>query len=238
MKIISRFFIFIFTVLFLSLAYLSLVGIETSSFNNRIQKNLKNIDTNLDIKLNTVKLKLDPISFKLNLKTIGPTIFYRDKGIELENIKSDLLFSTLISRKFSSSNLSISSKSVDLKKFVSFVRGIENRPDLYLLENFIKSGFIIIDMNLFFDEKGKMFAFQGRAFGQETPKYITIILDSTKNKIYGLNRIKRDKPIYAVEGPIDSLFLDNCVAVAGAEFTSLSLDTTIIFDNDRSFKYL
>ena len=88
----------------------------------------------------------------------------------------------------------------------------------------------------FFDEKGKMFAFQGRSFGQETPKYITIILDSTKNKIYGLNRIKKDKPIYAVEGPIDSLFLDNCVAVAGAEFTSLSLDTTIIFDNDRRNK--
>ena len=84
MKIISRFFIFTFTVLFLSFAYLSLVGIETSSFNNQIQKNLKNIDTNLDIKLNTVKLKLDPISFKLNLKTVGPTIFYRDKGIELE----------------------------------------------------------------------------------------------------------------------------------------------------------
>ena len=156
MKIISRFFIFTFTVLFLSFAYLSLVGIETSSFNNQIQKNLKNIDTNLDIKLNTVKLKLDPISFKLNLKTVGPTIFYRDKGIELENIKSDLLFSTLISRKFSSSNLSISSKSVDLKKFVSFVRGIENRPDLYLLENFIRGGFIIIDMNLFFDEKGNL----------------------------------------------------------------------------------
>ena len=56
----------------------------------------------------------------------------------------------------------------------------------------------------FFDEKGKMFAFQGRSFGQETPKYITIILDSTKNKIYGLNRIKKAKPIYAVEGPIDS----------------------------------
>jgi transcription elongation factor Elf1 len=88
----------------------------------------------------------------------------------------------------------------------------------------------------FFDEKGKMFALQGRSFGNETPKYITIILDSTKNKIYGLNRVKKDKPLYAVEGPIDSLFLDNCVAVAGAEFTSLPLNTIIIFDNDRRNK--
>ena len=88
----------------------------------------------------------------------------------------------------------------------------------------------------FFDEKRKMFAFQGRAFGDEIPKYITIILDPTKNKIYGLNRVKKDRPLYAVEGPIDSLFLDNCVAVAGADFTSLPMDTTIIFDNERRNK--
>ena len=86
----------------------------------------------------------------------------------------------------------------------------------------------------FFDEKRKMFAFQGRAFGDEIPKYITIILDPTKNKIYGLNRVKKDRPLYAVEGPIDSLFLDNCVAVAGADFSGLPVDnTTIIFDNER-----
>ena len=79
-----------------------------------------------------------------------------------------------------------------------------------------------------------MFAFQGRAFGDEIPKYITIILDPTKNKIYGLNRVKKDRPLYAVEGPIDSLFLDNCVAVAGADFTRLEKEnTTIIFDNER-----
>ena len=40
----------------------------------------------------------------------------------------------------------------------------------------------------FFDENNKMFAFQGRAFGNEIPKYITITLDPDRNKIYGLNR--------------------------------------------------
>ena len=39
---------------------------------------------------------------------------------------------------------------------------------------------------------------------------------------------------YVVEGPIDSLFLDNCIAVAGADFTRLEKEnTTIIFDNER-----
>jgi predicted RNA-binding Zn-ribbon protein involved in translation (DUF1610 family) len=86
----------------------------------------------------------------------------------------------------------------------------------------------------FFDEDSKMFAFQGRAFGNEIPKYITITLDPDKDKIYGLNRLNKTKPIQVVEGPIDSMFLDNCIAVAGADFTRLEKEnTTVIFDNER-----
>ena len=44
----------------------------------------------------------------------------------------------------------------------------------------------------------------------------------------------KNKHIFVVEGPIDSLFLDNCIAVAGADFMKLPKeDTTIIFDNER-----
>ena len=86
----------------------------------------------------------------------------------------------------------------------------------------------------FFDENNKMFAFQGRAFGNEQPKYITIKLDPDKEKIYGLNRVDKNKHIFVVEGPIDSLFLDNCIAVAGADFMKLPKEnTTVIFDNER-----
>ena len=53
-----------------------------------------------------------------------------------------------------------------------------------------------------------------------------------------MNRIDKNKPLFAVEGPIDSLFLDNCIAVAGADFNKLPLDYTIIFDNERRNKEL
>ena len=69
----------------------------------------------------------------------------------------------------------------------------------------------------FFDEQNKMFAFQGRAFGKENPKYITIILDSKKDKVYGLNNVDWNKKVYVVEGPIDSLFLENCIATAQSD---------------------
>jgi len=87
----------------------------------------------------------------------------------------------------------------------------------------------------FFDKSGKMFAYQGRAFGKEQPRYITLKLVEDKEKIYGLERIDYDSHIYVVEGPIDSLFIDNCLAVAGADLDLVNLEpsiTTVIYDNE------
>ena len=64
---------------------------------------------------------------------------------------------------------------------------------------------------------GEIFAYQGRAFGSETQKYITIILDRDYQKIFGLDRVDFSKTTYVVEGPLDSLFLNNCVAVAQSD---------------------
>jgi len=86
----------------------------------------------------------------------------------------------------------------------------------------------------FLDKSNKMFALQGRAFGKEQPKYVTIKLDESKEKIYGLDRLDLNKPVNIVEGPIDSLFLDNCIAMAGAD-VALKIPAeqcTMIFDNE------
>jgi DNA primase len=92
----------------------------------------------------------------------------------------------------------------------------------------------------FRDEEGEIFAYQGRAFGEEQPKYITIKLKD-EDKIFGLDRVTKDKHIYVVEGPLDSLFIDNCIAVGGADFDRpVSIEgrlisngeVTVIFDNE------
>ena len=87
----------------------------------------------------------------------------------------------------------------------------------------------------FFDTTGKLFAFQGRAFGNEQPKYLTIKLKESKRKIYGLERVNLQQHIHIVEGPIDSLFVDNCLAMGGADmlFDRVPADQiTYIFDNE------
>ena len=89
----------------------------------------------------------------------------------------------------------------------------------------------------FRDEEGEIFAYQGRAFGDEQPKYLTIKLQE-RDKIFGLERVNKKEKVYVVEGPLDSLFLDNCIAVAGAEMPSLDCDFTVIFDNEPRNKEL
>jgi hypothetical protein len=86
----------------------------------------------------------------------------------------------------------------------------------------------------FYDNQDKVFAFQGRAFGKEQPKYLTVKLDENKQKVYGLDTVNLQEPIYIVEGPIDSMFLKNCLAAAGADLT-LKVEpsnVTYIFDNE------
>jgi|TARA_B110000908_G_scaffold83221_1_gene99658 hypothetical protein len=66
-------------------------------------------------------------------------------------------------------------------------------------------------------ENGQIFAYQGRSFGDEKQKYITIILDTEYPKIFGMDRVDPNLNIYVTEGPFDSLFLDNAVAVAQSD---------------------
>ena len=90
----------------------------------------------------------------------------------------------------------------------------------------------------FYDEDEKVFAAQGRAFGKEQPKYLTVKFDD-KPKIFGLERIDWSKKVYIVEGPIDSLFLPNTLAVAGADFMYLPFekeDVIVVLDNEPRSK--
>ena len=69
----------------------------------------------------------------------------------------------------------------------------------------------------FRNKDGEIFAYQGRAFGKEKQKYITIVLDKYHPKIFGYDRVDTSRIFYVVEGPFDSLFIENCVAVAQSD---------------------
>jgi len=155
-KIIFRIILLVVLILIAALAYLSTAGIETKSFNAQIEEKIKEIDPNLELELKTVKLILNPINFDIDAKTIGPNLFYRSKKIEIETVKTKVLLKSILQNKFAINNLEISTKSIQLKNLLSFVRGIKNTPELLILEAIVKNGHVVADINLEFDENGKV----------------------------------------------------------------------------------
>ncbi len=73
---------------------------------------------------------------------------------------------------------------------------------------------IVIPM---YDENKKLLGFQGRALDNSPNKYITIMIQDEAPKAYGLETIDTKLPVYVVEGPFDSTFISNSIALCGAD---------------------
>ena len=89
-KIAYRIFIALILLVLVCITYLSTIGVKTDKFNNKISSQIKKVDNNLDIRLKQIKITLNPLKLKINAKTIGPDLIYRDKNIQLESIKSNI----------------------------------------------------------------------------------------------------------------------------------------------------
>ena len=156
MKIFFKLFITIILIIFIAISYLSIFGIETDKFNSQIIGKIKKFDKNLEVELKEIKLILNPFKFNLQAKTIGTNLKNQSKKIEIERIKTQLSLKSLLEDKFSVENLEISSKSLELKNLISFLRSFQNTPELFLLEKTIKKGYLISDIKLEFDSNGNI----------------------------------------------------------------------------------
>lgn len=93
----------------------------------------------------------------------------------------------------------------------------------------------------FIDTDGNWFGYQGRSLDfNDKMRYITIMLDEDHPKIYGLNRIKSQSTVYIVEGPFDSLFVENGVAMCGADvdISNYNWSHVYVFDNEPRNKQI
>jgi transcription elongation factor Elf1 len=103
-----------------------------------------------------------------------------------------------------------------------------NSNDFYYAENFKK--FVNTLKPTFDDTKHdeeriiiplyyekNLIGLQGRSLGPSKVKYITVMFNEDAPKIYGLDNIRKDIPVYITEGPFDSTFIRNSIAMCGAD---------------------
>ena len=93
----------------------------------------------------------------------------------------------------------------------------------------------------FFNKKKKIFAVQGRAIKNQRTKYLTVKMDKSEDKLFGLSEVDFNKQVYLLEGAFDSFFIDNSLAFSGSlsdieqllKYT-IKNNIVIIPDNDRN----
>ena len=98
---------------------------------------------------------------------------------------------------------------------------------------------IIIPLN---DTDGNLIGFKGISLSPNAKmRYITVMLDEDAPKLYGLDHINKNETIYIVEGPFDSFFLENSVAMCGSDVDIRSFnwsDYIWVYDNEPRSKQI
>ena len=155
-KITFKLLISLISILLILLVYLSIIGVTTDKFNSKIATQIQQIDPNLNLKLNSVIVKLDPFNFGINAKTIGTDLVYRNKVINIETIESKISIKSFLNDKFSLTEIFISTKPLVIKDLVTFLRLLNNDPKFFIAEKVINKGYVIADLKLEFDESGKI----------------------------------------------------------------------------------
>ena len=114
------------------------------------------------------------------------------------------------------------------KNFMEFVNTI--KPDTFKSINYGEERIVIPLIR-----NNTLIGVQGRALSTNPIKYLTIMLDDDAPKVYGLDTIDKRLPVYVVEGPFDSTFINNSVALCGSDGEIRDLersDKVFVYDNE------
>jgi transcription elongation factor Elf1 len=91
------------------------------------------------------------------------------------------------------------------------------------------------------DKDGNMFGYQGRSLAPKAKiRYITVMLDESKPKVFGLDKVDETKAVYVTEGPFDSMFISNSIAMCGSDvnLSDYNYQFVYVFDNEPRNKQI
>ena len=155
-KIIFKTLSIIFLFLILLVFYLSYFGIKTDKFNNKITKKILEIDKRINLNLDNVNYLINPYNFTVNVETINPKINFEDIQLEIKSMKANISLKALLSSKLLIDEIQITTKEIKINDVILLVRSFKNSTELFLLNEFIKNGFLTTDIKLNFDDTGRI----------------------------------------------------------------------------------
>ena len=155
-KKIIKYSLYFLILITIGVFYLSYYGIETKRFNQVIKDKISETNNKIDIELNKVKIILNLSNFTIGIKTKNPNIIFENNKIKLETIGTNFSIGSFFKKEFAINNAKITTKENSLKDIIRIARIFKNTPQLFILNKMAKEGVVIADIDLNFDDKGKL----------------------------------------------------------------------------------
>ena len=154
-KIVTNLILFVVTSLIILILILSTIGIETNKFNKLITEKTSK-EKNINLKLETIKFKINPKEISLFLETQNPEILYKKLPVPVKSIKVYVDFLSLFKTDLKIKKISLITEELDIiqiKKLSSIIK-----PSTFksLLKNKVKGGKLISEIEIFLNDDGSI----------------------------------------------------------------------------------
>ena len=160
---------------------------------------------------------------------------FKFKSVKITNNRSILDEISVCAWDHPDSKSYLTKRKVPVETKLRFVESAQSLTDLspkYKDRIFGNDPRIVIP---FYDDN-ELVGVSGRAINNSQLRYLTVRLNEDSPLIYNLNNVDVTKRIYVTEGPIDSFFLKNSVAVGGSDFKKippiLKTNAVLVYDNE------
>ena len=203
-KFFSNVFVLILIFFALLITILSTVGIETNKFNNFVSKKISQSNNKINLKMNTIKFKLDVREISLFLETIDPQINYRNTIIPAKTIKVYIDFVSLIKSEPKIKKVYLVLKQLDIKQLKKISVPLKPSNFKSFLNNKITQGKINTKLSIYLDNNNLVDNFIARGSVNNLKAEITNNINLEKTN-FDFTADKTDvllKNIFSETGPI------------------------------------
>ena len=150
-KIIFNLILLFFLIVISLIIILSTIGFETDRFNSTISKKINQSNNNINLKLTTIKFKIDIKEISLFLETINPQINYRNTEIPAKNIKVYVDFVSLVKSEPNINKISLILNQLDIKQLKKLSTTFKPSNFTSFVSNKIKQGKLNAELEIYLD---------------------------------------------------------------------------------------
>ena len=206
--IIKTFFVFFFIFLIIVLSVLSTIGIETKKFNNIISNKINQNNSNVKLSLNSIKFKLDLKEISLFLETNDSVLNYRDAIIPTKNIRVYVDFFSILKSETQIKRVSLISNKIDFNELKKILITLKPSTFTSFLNNKIQNGTINTEIDFYLNNENTLENFIAR--GSVSNLNLKILKNSNLKKAkFTFFADKTDVLIKNFSGNLSELKIEN-----------------------------